>query len=210
MRRRLSRVFAILSLLLCIASVALCVVAHRHSVVFRNTDEHAGRRAWGVWANRGGLTVSRFRPAPSDVRGPGLNQPAAHDTWFYRIEAEARTVDSEVCGFAFAANLPSVLVDQLNDTSILLGYNTVFTVPWWFLIAGSAVPPLCRLLTLKRRLRRRRREKGLCAQCGYDLRGSRESGRCPECGTGFLKQLAALIRRLLTPRPDRATSPSPA
>ncbi|MDX2197556.1 MAG: hypothetical protein SF069_01135 [Phycisphaerae bacterium] len=32
---------------------------------------------------------------------------------------------------------------------------------------------------LKRSLRRRR---GLCATCGYDLRGSSD-GRCPECGT---------------------------
>jgi hypothetical protein len=29
--------------------------------------------------------------------------------------------------------------------------------------------------------RRRRRNRGLCERCGYDLRGS-VSGRCPECG----------------------------
>ncbi len=29
--------------------------------------------------------------------------------------------------------------------------------------------------------RRRRRDRGLCERCGYDLRGS-VSGRCPECG----------------------------
>ena len=30
--------------------------------------------------------------------------------------------------------------------------------------------------------RKRRRRKGLCLKCGYDLTGN-ESGKCPECGT---------------------------
>ena len=28
-------------------------------------------------------------------------------------------------------------------------------------------------------------EKGLCAQCGYDLQGCGQSGECPECGGWF-------------------------
>ena len=33
--------------------------------------------------------------------------------------------------------------------------------------------------------RRRRARGGLCAACGYDLRGSDAGGRCPECGRGI-------------------------
>jgi len=39
----------------------------------------------------------------------------------------------------------------------------------------------CRPLTSYRR--RKRKKLGLCAKCGYDLRGSKK--RCPECGTRF-------------------------
>jgi hypothetical protein len=42
--------------------------------------------------------------------------------------------------------------------------------------------------------RRDRRDRGLCPECGYDVRAS--GGRCPECG--------AAIRRLPEPEPEVA------
>ena len=42
-------------------------------------------------------------------------------------------------------------------------------------------------------LARRRREQGLCAECGYDLRGS--TGRCSECGA------AVPVKAVLPPKP---------
>jgi rubrerythrin len=46
--------------------------------------------------------------------------------------------------------------------------------------AGLAEIPLAIAFKVMNDRRRRRPTLGLCARCGYDLRGS--PGRCPECG----------------------------
>ena len=64
--------------------------------------------------------------------------------------------------------------------------RTVYTVfaPRWFVVSLLGAYPLIALSgSLKRRWRnRRRRRRGLCLQCGYNLTGVPEP-RCPECGT---------------------------
>jgi hypothetical protein len=57
------------------------------------------------------------------------------------------------------------------------GYRAVI-IPHWALLLVSATTAI----VLSRRLRRarRREERNLCRNCGYDLRASPE--RCPECG----------------------------
>lgn len=47
--------------------------------------------------------------------------------------------------------------------------------------ATFALMILAYLLYGREGIRRRRRAKGLCAACGYDLTGN-VTGRCPECG----------------------------
>jgi hypothetical protein len=73
-------------------------------------------------------------------------------------------------GFAWGEPIAS------QDSPNLAGYFVV--VPYWFWTSLSTTP-LVRL-AWRRRRSVRRREKGLCSRCGYDLRAT--PARCPECG----------------------------
>ncbi len=62
------------------------------------------------------------------------------------------------------------------------GLLAAISIPLWIpgVVFGLSVL-VCRPIHYLRR--RKRKKRGLCIKCGYDLRGSPE--RCPECGTGF-------------------------
>ncbi|UCE58442.1 MAG: hypothetical protein JSU63_13480 [Phycisphaerales bacterium] len=65
----------------------------------------------------------------------------------------------------------------------------VFMFPLWFPVVVFAAYPL--LLLWRRPIRGwRRRRRGLCAECAYDLTGNL-SGVCPECGTAISKGASA-------------------
>ena len=57
-------------------------------------------------------------------------------------------------------------------------------IPQWLTAIIASAPPAVFVLLAawNWQKRRGRRLAGLCAACGYDLRGS-DSGRCPECGS---------------------------
>lgn len=55
-------------------------------------------------------------------------------------------------------------------------------IPYWLpMILGTLTPVLWLRSAWRRRRQRSRAAKGLCAACGYDMRGI--DSRCPECGT---------------------------
>jgi hypothetical protein len=66
---------------------------------------------------------------------------------------------------------------QAAPTSSWVG-TTFVTVPHWFLAMVPWLVPAMRWAY--RRPRERRRRRGMCVACGYDLRGT--PARCPECG----------------------------
>lgn len=61
------------------------------------------------------------------------------------------------------------------------GRGLVASVPAW--TAWGAGLALCALPVMSWAVRRRASKRGLCAECGYDLRGTASDMPCPECGS---------------------------
>lgn len=87
---------------------------------------------------------------------------------------------------------PPVFTSRWDSPGIAVrgcSYNRVdceeIVVSFWLLICALMIVPAESVLRLAIRVRRtrRRRQRGLCLTCGYDLRESNEC--CPECGTAF-------------------------
>jgi len=58
------------------------------------------------------------------------------------------------------------------------------TIPLWLVVPALAAYPVAFLAIARPLRRRRRRKRGLCVNCGYNLKGLPEP-RCPECGREF-------------------------
>jgi hypothetical protein len=67
-----------------------------------------------------------------------------------------------------------------DDVTVFFHVPTyrLIAVPYWFIAAFLSVPLIRAMLVARRR--RGRLDRGLCPDCGYDIRAT--PGRCPECG----------------------------
>jgi hypothetical protein len=61
-------------------------------------------------------------------------------------------------------------------------YVNDVVISYWLPALALAILPVIKCRNVRRQRRsKRRRSRGLCPNCGYDVRAT--SGRCPECGT---------------------------
>jgi len=124
------------------------------------------------------LCVEHLRPSPlvPRLRAYYDRLPAdSYDRYWYggsRVRAQR---SPDILGLQFCKYTP--------PPGDLEPARETLAVPYWLPLAGCVAPfGLARARRLVRRRRRLDRERrGLCAVCGYDLRGS--AGSCPECGS---------------------------
>jgi hypothetical protein len=177
--RRVGFILNLLATALLIAVVALWLRSHRVADVLM----------WQQWrADAGGTYRATFRTLTSGRGVVGIDLtalttafPATSDakprfTWA-RADASQFRLPEETfwnrVGFGYVSETQST--QGLKDSTVT---TRAYWLPHWLLAGAASLVPLRWAIALVTRARRRRR--GLCARCGYDVRVSQ--GRCPECG----------------------------
>ena len=194
MKRRLLNLLTALSLVLCVAVLALWVRSHwvRDTVEWANTDDpYVGNPRVSlplfvdsseITSARGGLRLEWMRTESRAWSGPPREaKPVTHEASEYLGKYSLSGRPTLVRGrVTYWAKGPFELMRAYERDPWGQSWERRVTVPYWSLAIPLAVLPV--LVPLGRRCGRRahRRRNGLCLRCGYDLRAT--PGACPECG----------------------------
>jgi hypothetical protein len=155
-------VVAILSLLLCVATLALLVNVNAPARLF-SAEKYSGvlgetsMRIIHVTYFAGRVELAADIDRRPTEFGPELNMG-----WQFEFAKVYTTPPWHRGHFYHQGNL----------------WTATILFPIWRLSAALSIIPLARYGLVIRE--RRRAAKGLCASCGYDLRATPD--RCPECG----------------------------
>jgi hypothetical protein len=185
MTRRLLNFLTASSTLLLVAVAVLWVRSHRHGeTMYREWNDRAKSlySEWHVVSEGGSLWVWRkWRWDPQNGSGAVFHNAVearrrarAWHGWEYLPRFSLLTPDPE----GTSEHLGFFLRRETQTAPWRVADNRVLAVPYWAVAAGLLGPMTCRLIPWARA---RRRKRGTCRACGYDLRGT--PGRCPECGT---------------------------
>ena len=168
-RRRLLNLLTALSLLMCVAFLALWVRSHWICDLCDLGIRHVGsdnRSTTTLLCSAGGGGLSLFfthETWPDDSFG---GPRVAGTDWTWETEDLAVPISTL---WHFSSFWGSRADHGTKATEFGVGF------PFWVLVAVFGAAPAVRLLL------RRRHPRGRCKVCGYDLRAT--PGRCPECGT---------------------------
>ena len=171
MIRRLFNMLCGLSLLLCVATMAMWVRSYRafDSVEYDSGNHRAGPFGH-AWSSMGLVVVSAGTLWSNEDRPKGWTIETQSACPLHAATDEGVEYDKTPwarLGFVFHRSHGAVYEE----------YEVGF--PHWFVVLLTVLWPMTAFRG-KRQLSRRHK-LGLCLACGYDLRAS--SDRCPECGT---------------------------
>jgi hypothetical protein len=176
--RRLLNVLATLSLLLCLATLALWLRSYMCSDSLSYTHAYQAadpiRRWWFSNSLKGQLQISSWVT-------PGTLAADVPVGYVFTTHPPSSPTARD-----FFASRTSGFTKWFLGFAVILDHEPAagFSVKWvsfphWFLALLLAILPVTRLVAFMRR--RRRYAEGHCVHCGYDLRATPQ--RCPECGT---------------------------
>ncbi|MFI5379659.1 MAG: hypothetical protein ACHRHE_10205 [Tepidisphaerales bacterium] len=184
MKRHLFTILAAISLLLCVAAVALLVRSYWicDSWVWDRpkTQDNSVVDNYAAISERG-LIYARYIPA-WDV-APAFYSKSP---WNFRADPSPRRSSFPAdtvwqrWGFHYVVTGSGRAQWMVRLRSYRSETGWEFTLPHWFVAAMFSILPAIRLWAWRRQ--RRRNRVGLCPTCGYDLRATAD--HCPECGTG--------------------------
>jgi hypothetical protein len=182
--RRLFTIVSILSLLLCLATLALWFISYH-----RFDERGTGNDQFWVTVSNGRAQVELAVMIGDDGifqtcsgYSPG---PFKDSTWLEDfVQRRAETLGGRASIHSFLGfGLHSLRVeDKQRDLSV----TRFVVVPHWFLALVFAILPALHVRSI---LRSRRYGPGLCPACGYDLRATPD--RCSECGTTHPRKVAS-------------------
>ena len=192
MRRAL---FAYAAALSAVACAGVLLLWHERATVRRHVGhDRAGARMWSAWTDDAAFKTLSAYPWPSgDGFGVTRSSPVERGPEpILFVDPPVHYKARFTLGFSWGTGYTLVNEDgsvrHVQPGTWPEGGKSPL-MNWWCLdvpyppavAAMGALPALWLVLTLPRLVvRRRRRTRGLCLRCGYDLRASR--GRCPECG----------------------------
>jgi hypothetical protein len=169
--RTFARAITLASLVLALAFATLYIRSYfrQDSFYRQGPDQH------GVASVRGHFgVVWTTGQVGSTGLYPGLPNPSGPRWVFESFPADPAFLDRSGARWSFAG----FSYERQHFTAARVH---IVLVPLWAPLALSSILPLLEFLVLRRRrLRRGRREHGLCTSCGYDMRATPH--RCPECG----------------------------